>query len=554
MKASAGLEPAEDPRPSIRFMRLLCGSPLYGLLLSSRAPKDLAARLSERWAGTPLKGAALLSGEYRFGGELVRSDGAAPWSPADASAAWLAEMHSFAWLPDILAAGGDALLQGRRLIESWIYQEERWHPVTWRSDVLAQRLVTWLLHYGDLVAPPVGDSLREPLLRSMTRQMRHLSRVAGWEMAGESRLRALTGLVIAAASLGDDRRLDRALRRLDKELPLQILPDGGHISRSPSVQMAVLRYLVEARAAVRAAQVELPASLQMAIDRAAPLLRFFRHADGRLALFNGSTEEDAARIDSILTRAEAKGRPPASAPHLGFQRLQAGKVLVIVDGGRAPDDNRRAHAGALSFEMSQGRERLIVNCGAYRGPSAAWRQSTRATAAHSTLVVADTNSAEILPDGTLGRQPRQVTCERTQDENGQWIAMSHDGYQPAFGVTHARQLFLDADGDDLRGEDRLTGNAGESFTIRFHIHPSVQVSLTQNNAGALLRLPGGVGWRLRAQGAVMNLAESVYLGSGELKKAQQILLEGRVAQAGTTVKWAIRREARKAPDEGSGSA
>jgi len=535
-------------------MRLLCGSAFYGLLLSSRAPKDLTTRLNERWAGTPLKGAALLSGEYRFSGELIRSDGAVPWSPPEASPAWLEEMHSFAWLPDMLAAGGDALLQARRLIESWIYQGERWDPISWRSDILAQRLVIWLLHYGDLVAPPVGDSLREPLLRSMTRQLRHLARVAAWETTGEQRLRALTGLVVAAAALGDERRLERGLKRLDKELPLQILADGGHVSRSPAVQLVVLRYLVEARAALRAAQVELPAPLQMAIDRAAPMLRFFRHADGRLALFNDTIEEDAARIDSILTRAEAKGRPPASAPHAGFQRLQAGKVLVIVDGGRAPEDDSHAHAGTLSFEMSHGRERLIVNCGAYRGSSAAWRQGARATAAHSTLVVADTNSAEIMPDGSLGRRPQQVTCERTEDENGQWIAMSHDGYQPNFGLTHARQLFLAADGDDLRGEDRLTGTPGESFTIRFHVHPSVQVSLTQNNAGALLRLPGGIGWRLRAQGAVMNLAESVYLGSGEFKKAQQILLEGRVAQAGTTVKWAIRREARKAPEETAGSA
>ena len=70
----------------------------------------------------------------------------------------------------------------------------------------------------------------------------------------------------------------------------------------------------------------------------------------------------------------------------------------------------------------------------------------------------------------------------------------------------------------------------------------MQASLTQDGSAALLRLPSGAGWRLRGQGAVMSLAESIYLGSGEIRKSQQIVLEGHVGTQGATVKWAIRRE------------
>jgi len=169
----------------------------------------------------------------------------------------------------------------------------------------------------------------------------------------------------------------------------------------------------------------------------------------------------------------------------------------------------------------------------------------RASAAHSTLVVADTNSAEIRTDGGLGRKPRSVRCERAEEEGAQWIAASHDGYAPIFGLTHHRQLFLSADGEDLRGEDRLDGPAGQGFAIRFHLHPAVQVSLAQDGATALLRLASGVGWRLRAQGAVMSLAESIYLGGGEPRKSQQLVLDGHVGSEGATVKWALRREGKK---------
>jgi hypothetical protein len=41
---------------------------------------------------------------------------------------------------------------------------------------------------------------------------------------------------------------------------------------------------------------------------------------------------------------------------------------------------------------------------------------------------------------------------------------------------------------------------------------------------------------------VLSLAESVYLGTGEIRKTQQVVLQGHVGTQGATVKWAVRRE------------
>ena len=49
-------------------------------------------------------------------------------------------------------------------------------------------------------------------------------------------------------------------------------------------------------------------------------------------------------------------------------------------------------------------------------------------------------------------------------------------------------------------------------------------------------------WRLRASGAEMGLGESIYLGTGELRKTQQIVLSGTTGPSGATVRWALRRE------------
>jgi uncharacterized heparinase superfamily protein len=159
--------------------------------------------------------------------------------------------------------------------------------------------------------------------------------------------------------------------------------------------------------------------------------------------------------------------------------------------------------------------------------------------------VENTPSTEIDEAGHLGAGPHTVTRERMEEDGNQWVSATHDGYRAHFGLVHARQLFLAADGDDLRGEDRLSGRSGQSFAIRFHLHPQVQASLTQDGSTALLRLPSGVGWRLRSEGAVLSLAESVYLGAGTMRKTQQVVLEGHVGSQGATVKWAIRREGRR---------
>jgi uncharacterized heparinase superfamily protein len=160
------------------------------------------------------------------------------------------------------------------------------------------------------------------------------------------------------------------------------------------------------------------------------------------------------------------------------------------------------------------------------------------------LVVGDTNAIEINDDGTLGRGPATLRCERSEDEGHQWIAVSHDGYRQRFGLTYARELYLSADGDDLRGEDKLTGRAGVSFDVRFHLHPGIVATLVEDGGAILLRLPSGAIWRMRATGAQMSLGESIYLGTGELQKTQQVVLSGISGPSGAAVRWALRREGR----------
>ena len=367
----------------------------------------------------------------------------------------------------------------------------------------------------------------------------------------------LKGALAAAVALDEEAWLQRALRFLPGELQRQFHPDGGHVERSPGQLLLALQDLIEIRNLLHGVNVTAPPELSVALERAGQALRLFRHGDGALALFNGSREEGAPIVDLVLTQGQARGRAPMLLEETGFQRLQAGRTLVICDAGAPPPGRTRdvgsglprgadrlSHAGTLSFEMSVGRDRMIVNCGAAPAAEAEWRDALRSTAAHSTLVLADTNSAELREEG-LGRRPERVEADRHESEGAQWLDASHDGWRRPFGAVHRRRLYLAPTGDDLRGEDVVevaeqgAGGRPPGFAVRFHLHPAVVASPLQDGEGVLLRLPSGQGWRLRASGARVSVEESIYLGGAEPRRTSQVVLS---AEPGTdTVQWAISR-------------
>lgn len=530
-----------------RLKRFGYASPLYRLVLSGRPPDALAPLPPDPWPGDPEIGNAMFQGRFRFAGTEATAPNQPPWRLHPEDADWSRELHGFTWLRHFSAVGGQAAAQhARRLVRSWIDLCGEWEPVFWDVDVLAHRLAAWIGH-ADFLLQDADAYFRQQFLASLDRQLRHLGRAAGAAPPGEPALAVAVGLVLGSLALSESGpRLGRGLAMLRRELAQQLAPDGGHRSRAPSQHMEVLRQVLHVREALAASGREISSELQHAIDRMTPMLKAFRHGDGGLALFNGGYEAHADDVALTLAHADGQVRALDNAPHSGFQRLAAAASVVIVDCG--PPEGApippEAHAGGLSFEFSAGRYRMVVNCGSGLGRNRAWQTAMRVTAAHSTLVVEDSNNMELPGRGRL-RAPA-VAVERNEDEAGNvWLEMDHDGYRHRFGLRHLRRLYLAATGADLRGEDRLVAERADGpereFRIRFHLHPEVHTNLAQGGAQALLKLPSGQGWRFRASGAVLTLEESVYLGRRDaVRRSEQLVLSGVVSGQEISVRWAFR--------------
>jgi uncharacterized heparinase superfamily protein len=300
-----------------------------------------------------------------------------------------------------------------------------------------------------------------------------------------------------------------------------------------------------------AAHQEPPHALRNIHDRIAPMLRFFRHGDGALALFNGGQESDSRMIAGLLARDEVRGASFLHARHSGYHRLAEERSVVLLESGRVPPGvfSCGAHAGFCAIEFSVGGQRIVVNCGAGGRSHRGWNKALRATAAHSTLTLADTSSAQILADGLacdlLGPRltggPQDNPSRRSETAQGWTVEASHDAWARQFGVRHERRITLSPDGAVLTGADRLVPAPGKgrprlSFAIRFHIHPDVRVSPLEGGA-ILLKLPNGEGWRFRAGGGEVLVEESVYLGGNIVRRTDQLVLASAVGDEPVERAW-----------------
>ncbi len=544
----------------------LSRAPIYRqLLLRGPAPSGLAAALAPRAPGDPERAQDLAAGAFVHGDERVDAQPAdTVWDATPPSPAFRAWLHRFDWLDDVGAGDDDAAALARTLVDGWIARYGRWDAAAWSPEIIGHRTLRWLAAAPILFDTVHGDVAAR--LDALARQARYLERAA--ETAGDGLARLTCALALAAtgACLADSARLlDAGLARLGEELESQILPDGGHVGRSPATVASLLADLHALDGLLSDLDREAPEAVHRAMDRMAPMVRFFQMSDGGLAAFHGGGEGDRALIDAVLACADAEARAFGYAPHTGYHRVEADGAVLILDAG-APasgDFGREAHASALAFEFSAPSGRLIVNCGWSPGQPNRFREAIRATAAHSTLVVDDASSARL--DAAVGplealrgrRGAASVAARRNEEELGVWLDASHEGYRASHGVVHRRRIFVSAKGGDVRAEDTLFRpvedapslvKTGLPYAIRFHLHPTVRTSLARDGRSALLILPNGEGWRFRTDTGPVGVEESVYLAAGGgAQRSRQLVLRG-VADPDAPVdrppnraRWALQR-------------
>lgn len=531
---------------------------VVGLFVQTTPTRLVIAPQDVRTAD-PTVATDIYAGLFTFAGHAVDVGGNSPFLVVPPSDDWARALHGFSWLRHLRASESTlSRSNARALVDEWLRLSTKLPEIAWDDTVTARRLLSWLSQ-SPLILEDCDHAFYQRFLKGIGRHVHQLRKALPRSAEGVTRMRMIMALTAAASAIADQPRLARwATRALDSEIETQVLTDGGHISRHPGVILDLLVDLLPIRQALSVRGITPSATLGEAIDRMMPMLRFFRHGDGAFALFNGMGPTHTDLIATVLAYDDSRGTAPGNARHSGYQRITAGSTVVLMDTGTPPPLRyaKTAHAGCLSFELSDRTNRIVVNCGMPVGGRAAWRDLARSTAAHSTLTVADTSSARILPDSGLGARlgpllhagPRTVGVVREDEETQISVIANHDGYAAKFGLVHERTIVVGADGRIVMGRDRLeparTGaSEREPFAIRFHLHPLVRANRSQSGQSVLIVCEDRSAWRFSAEDVEPELEESVFLaGAHGMRRTLQIVLYGRVAGL-TTVTWQFEKEA-----------
>jgi uncharacterized heparinase superfamily protein len=396
---------------------------------------------------------------------------------------------------------------------------------------------------------------RSALLNTLARGARHLEANADRAPSGLKRVTAWAGLVAARLLVESEAaRVARAESGLGRALASAQSDDGGLVSRTPYEQVLLVDRLGLLRSAYFAAKQSPPDGFEAAAAAALSALHGVIMGDGGLSSWQGGNPGDPARLTAIVEGCGMRARPLRQPRGWGFHRLSALGTIIVMDAAPPPPPKSAPSgcASTLAFEMSDGPQRLIVNCGGpapLPGPMPRELiEALRTTAAHSTATVADSNSTAILADSSLGKGVGDVVIDRSEDNDSSRIAASHDGYTRGFGLLHRRTLTLGNDGKEVRGTDELVAKNrrrardGIPFAVRFHLAGGIEPTITADAMGAILRSPGAPPWSFRSRGAAIGVEESLIVdGQGVPHRSMQLVINGEAAADGAQVHWQFRR-------------
>src|ERR1700730_15799770 len=135
------------------------------------APQDLRT-------ADPTRAAEIYGGRFAFAGKVVVCDGRSPFEMVPPSEEWAETLLTFGWLRHLRAAESSITrANARAMVDEWIALQGFWHPLAWRPETVARRIIAWITQ-STLILDDADMRFYRRFLRNLTRQVRYLRRLA----------------------------------------------------------------------------------------------------------------------------------------------------------------------------------------------------------------------------------------------------------------------------------------------------------------------------------------------------------------------------------------
>lgn len=485
----------------LRTVRYLKPVQVYGRALQrlpERAPPPVGTVVPgqaawPRWAAPALRLPALReSGRFEVLGEAHDLDKVG-WDDPAIAKLWRYNLHYF---DDLVSHGWeDRTDEHRRLIVRWITENSPATGSGWEPYPMSRRIVNWIKWLC------AGNNPVDGMLESLALQTQWLTCRLEYHLLGNHLLTNGKALVFAGLYFAGEtamRWFARGSAILNSEFDEQMLLDGGHFELSTLYHSLAVEDLLDLVNILEAADEKagrddaaLAARWRAKSAPALDWMLSMRHPDGEIAFFNdaavgvapppGELADYARRLSILPSQLDS----PRWLVESGYVRADKGPATLIADVARIGPDYLlgHAHADTLSFELSLGDERFLVNGGTSVYGTGSERVRQRGTAAHNTMTIDGQDSSEVWSGFRVGRRayPRDVSV--FEKDGAVAIAAAHDGYRWMAGKPlHKRTWLLVTGGMTVTDEVKSASRRHAVSAFRFHPDLSVIVE-TGGNSG-----------------------------------------------------------------------
>lgn len=408
------------------------------------------------------------------------------WNDASYEKLWLYNLHYF---DDLNAV--DSLSRKNiqySLVKRWIAENPPVIGNGWEPYPISLRLINLIKWYQ---RTGIND---QTIINSIALQAKALSKQLEYHILGNHLFANAKALVFVGCFLEGkegDKYLRLGLKLLGREIPEQFLDDGGHFELSPMYHSILLWDLLDL---INLAKISgQPLLLNMLEDwnaRAVSALRWLdvmTHTDREISFFNDATIGIAASPDEIKKYALMLGLTIAYnnqfyTPLLstGYSRIKNSKYCLLFDHGAVGPSYLpgHAHADTLSFELSVGNDRFVVNSGTSLYGLSNERHRQRGTEAHNTVIVDGADSSEVWGGFRVARRANVTMGDVAILDDSVSISAQHDGYlRFNGGVIHGRTI--KASENVISIDDNVSGSFKVACSV-FHIHPGITIDILSN--------------------------------------------------------------------------
>tara|TARA_B100001057_G_scaffold490983_1_gene580300 strand:- start:8481 stop:10013 length:1533 start_codon:yes stop_codon:yes gene_type:complete len=452
-------------------------------------------------------------------------------------------VHTFEFLNYSQNLGGKiGITLSRKSILDWynLNKNKIFHP--WTEDYTSKRLINIIYNYDF-----ISSSSRNVEIKNLKKIILvHMHRVI-YDFKNKD-LNEISSYDIIASTLSNlilKKNFNNHISYIEMIVDKQVDKLGMHKTYNTLEHAKFLNNLYELRNIFLFYKIDFPKTIQEIILKMTSILNEYFHLDGTIPLFNGANNNYTKIIYESLNTDDYLIKRQFSSINNGiaFFSDKNKKLFFDVVQPNKQKVSKNLNAGTLSFEFSSIGEKIFTNCGASEG----WGKNPeylRYSAAHSTIILQNTNISEIKEKNPHVKYPQSVTFNTNSIPGYKIYEGSHNGYQNKFNRIIKRKLKISETENKIFGEDSLISIKNKDdkiiYHIRFHLAAGLVYNFTNNKKNIILRTNLKNMWLFKSD-IELNVEDSIIVDKNITIPTKQIVIKGITNINKLTRRWSLEK-------------